>query len=314
MHGDYWLWTLEKANAAAECSLSLSRSVADVSIPQQHSSRLARRMARPLSLSYYTVPELSFLQMIDVAADAGCDCVGVRLLDGAPTEPPTALMRDVALRKEALARMRDRGVRALDASAARLRPDTRADAFAPMLKVCEELGVQHVACSIDDPDLARSTETLNALCTLARRHDVRVEIEFVPWMAVGSMTDAATMVRAIDAPNLGILVDALHLDRSGGCPEDITELPATWFRLAQICDAPACTDLSKDDQIRVATQARCLPGDGELPLAELIRALPQNVPLCLEIPMRELAQRVPALERVTAAVAATRRLLAGSLQ
>jgi sugar phosphate isomerase/epimerase len=183
-----------------------------------------------------------------------------------------------------------------------------------MLEICEELGVKHVACSIDDPDIGRRRETLSALCALARQHDVRVEIEFVPWMAVGSLADAASMVRAAAAANLGILVDALHLDRSGGCPEDITELPATWFRLAQICDAPVCTDRSKADQIRVATQARRLPGEGELPLAELIRALPQNVPLCLEIPMRELAPRVPALERVKAAVAATRRLLADSLQ
>jgi sugar phosphate isomerase/epimerase len=271
-------------------------------------------MARPLSLCYYTVPELSFTQMIDVAADAGCDYVGVRLLDGAPTEPPTALLRDAALRREALARMRDRGVRALDASAARLRGDTRADAFAPMLHVCEELGVHHVACSIDDPDVARSAETLSALCALARRHDVRVEIEFVPWMAVGSLADAAALVRATDAPNLGILVDALHLDRSGGSPDDIGELPPTWFRLAQICDAPVCTDFSKADQIRVATQARCLPGDGALPLAALLRALPPEVPLCLEIPMRDLARHVAALDRVKAAVIAARRLLEDTLR
>ena len=271
-------------------------------------------MPRPLSLSYYTVPELSFTQMIDVAADAGCDFVGVRLLDGAPSDPPTALLREAALRREALARMRDRGVRALDASAARLRPDSRADAFAPMLEVCAELGVRHVACSIDDPDVARRTATLSALCALARQHDLRVEIEFVPWMAIGSLTDAASLVREVGAPNLGILVDALHLDRSGGRPDDIAELPQTWFHLAQICDAPACADFSKADQIRVATQARCLPGDGALPLAALIRALPTDIPLCLEIPMLELARQVAAPERVKAAVAATRRLLADTLQ
>lgn len=271
-------------------------------------------MAWPLSLSYYTVPELSFMQMIDVAADAGCDYVGVRLLDGAPTDAPNALLRDAALRREALARMRDRSVHPLDASAARLRHDTRADSFAPMLEVCEELGVKHVACSIDDPDIGRRRETLSALCALARQHDVRVEIEFVPWMAVGSLADAASMVRATDAANLGILVDALHLDRSGESPDAIRELPPAWFRLVQICDAPACTDFSKADQIRVATQARCLPGDGALPLNALIGALPPNIPLCLEIPMRELAQQVPALDRVKAAVAATRRLLDNTLQ
>ena len=266
-------------------------------------------MTRPLSLSYYTVPELSFAETIDVAAAAGCSHVGVRLLDGAPTDPPTPLLHDASLRAEALSRMRDRGVRALDASAARLRPDTRAESFGPMLEACEALGVRHVTCSIDDADAAHRADTLKALCELAHRHHVRVEIEFVPWMTIASLEDAASLVREIEAPNLGILVDALHLDRSGGRPEDVGKLPRHWFQIAQVCDAPPCTDYSKSDQIRVATQARCLPGEGTLPLSALVRALPPGIPLCLEIPMRELAQRVPALERVKAAVRATRRIL-----
>ena len=89
--------------------------------------------------------------------------------------------------------MRDRGVHALDASAARLRPETRASAFRPMLDVCHELGVRHVACSIDDTDAERRADTLTALCELGRPHGIRVEIEFVPWMAVGSIGEAASL-------------------------------------------------------------------------------------------------------------------------
>lgn len=267
-------------------------------------------MARPLSLSYYTVPELTLPETIDVAAGAGCSHVGVRVLDGAPTDPPSALMADATLRREAIARMNDRGVRALDASAARLRPDTQASAFGPMLDVCAELGVRHVACSIDDTDASRRASTLTALCELAQQRGLRVEIEFVPWMAIGSIEHAASLIRETGQPNLGILVDALHLDRSGGQPDDIRALPARWFRIAQICDAPACTDFSKADQIRVATQARCLPGEGTLPLAALVQALPFDIPLALEIPMQALAARMPAAQRVTAAVLATRQLLA----
>lgn len=267
------------------------------------------RMTRALSLSYYTVPELTLAETIDVAAAAGCRYVGVRLLDGAPTDPPSALMCDAVLRREAVARLRDRGVGALDASAARLRPRTRADAFVPMLDACNELGIAHIDCSIDDPDAARRVETLSSLCALAHARDLRVEIEFVPWMAVGTLLDAAALIRAIGAPNLGILVDALHLDRSGTPPEAIRELPADWFRIAQICDAPALVDRSKADQIRVATTARCLPGEGVLPLAALVEALPPDLPLALEIPMEARARHSGALDRVKAAVAATRALL-----
>jgi len=266
-------------------------------------------MTRSLSLSYYTVPELTLAETIDVAAAAGCRYVGVRLLEGAPTDPPSALMRDAALRREAVARLRDRGVGALDASAARLRPQTSADAFVPMLDACNELGIAHVDCSIDDVDAARRVDTLSSLCALAHARGIRVEIEFVPWMAIGTLLDAAALVRATGAPNLGILVDALHLHRSGTPPEAIREWPADWFRIAQLCDAPAFVDRSKDDQIRVATKARCLPGEGVLPLAALVEVLPRDIPLALEIPMEARAPYTDALERVKAAVAATRALL-----
>lgn len=266
-------------------------------------------MTRPLSLSYYTVPELTLPETIDVAADAGCSLVGIRVLDGAPTDPPSALLRDATLRRNAITRMKDRGIRALDASAARLRPGTQAESFAPMLDVCAELGVLHVDCSIDDPDASRRVGTLAMLCELAAQRGLRVEIEFVPWMAIGTLEQAAALIRETGATNLGVLVDALHLDRSGGHPDDLQSFPADWFSIAQICDAPACTDFSVADLVRVATKARSLPGEGVLPLAALIRALPPDIPLALEIPMQALALCVPASERVAAAVSATRRLL-----
>jgi sugar phosphate isomerase/epimerase len=266
-------------------------------------------MSRSLSLSYYTVPELTLPETIDVAADAGCDLVGIRVLDGAPTDPPSALMRDVALRRASIARMQDRGIQALDASAARLRSDTRAAAFGPMLDVCAELGVRHVDCSIDDPDPSRRVQSVAMLCELAAQRDLRVEIEFVPWLAIATVAQAAALVRETGATNLGILVDALHLDRSGGHPDELRSLPPAWLRVAQLCDAPACTDFSVADQIRVATKARCLPGEGVLPLTALVRALPRDIPLALEIPMQQRALHMPAVERVKAAVAASRRMI-----
>jgi len=269
-------------------------------------------MDRALSLSYYTVPELSFTETIDVAAASGCSHVGVRLLDGAPTDPPSPLVGSAALRREAMARMRDRGVQALDASAARLRPDTQVRAFEPMLDACVDLRIRHVTCSIDDPDVQHRADALGLLCELARARGVRVEIEFVPWMTIARLSDAAALIHETAAENLGILVDALHLDRSGDVPDDIRRWPADWFRIAQICDAPPCTDHGKADQIRVATQARCMPGEGALPLTQLVHALPRDIPLSLEIPMIDLARRMSAPARVKAAVVATRALLASA--
>ena len=264
---------------------------------------------RSLSLSYYTVPELSFLDMMDVAARAGCSQVGVRLLDGAPDAVGTALLQSAALRRKARARMSTLGLSALEASAARIRPATRVEDFEAFLAACAELGVRHVMCTIDDSEAARAAEKLARLCQMAQPHGLRVEIEFVPWMTVGSLADASSLLRAVDAGNLGIVVDALHFDRSHGRPEALASLPADWFQMLQLCDAPACSDYSTAAQLHVATQERLFPGEGAIDLAGLLRVMPPHVPLALEIPTATLAMTVPALERVQRAVAATRAML-----
>jgi len=269
---------------------------------------------RSLSLSYYTVPELSFPDMMEVAARAGCNQVGVRLLDGAPDGASTTLLLSPGLRREARARMADLGLSALEASAARIRPATLMRDFEPFLAACAELGVRHVMCTIDDPEAARGAGKLALLCEMARRHGLRVEIEFVPWMSVGSLAAAAALVREIATDNLGIVVDALHFDRSHGRPEVLAELPSAWFRMLQICDAPVCTDYSIESQLHVATQERMFPGEGAIALVALLRAAPQGIPLALEIPTAALSRTLSALERVQRAVAATHALLAAAEQ
>ena len=57
----------------------------------KHEGTPVRAAATPLSLSYYTVPELAPPAMVRAAADAGFDFVGVRLLDDGAGEILAAL-------------------------------------------------------------------------------------------------------------------------------------------------------------------------------------------------------------------------------
>ena len=116
--------------------------------------------ATPLSLSYYTVPELAPPDMVEAAAAAGFHYVGMRLLNGQPGRDLAPLMADTALRRETLAALRDTGIRALDASGARLIASTDVTAFAPFLAAAAELGARHVLATGDDPDGNR----LEAVC------------------------------------------------------------------------------------------------------------------------------------------------------
>ena len=263
----------------------------------------------PLSLSFYTAPELSFEELVEVAAEIGCTHVGLRLLDGAPTEPGTKLMQNPDFRRNALTHMGALGISALDASAARIRAETRASDFAALLDVSAEMGARFVMCSIDDAEAERSFNNLAELCDMAKPLGLKIGIEFVPWMSIGSLSDAARAVAHLQRANLGIVIDALHFDRSQGDVSELAALPPDSIAIFQICDAPRCTDVSLESQLHVATKERLLPGDGDIDLLEMCRALPTDTPVAMEIPMTKLSQTMPAIGRARRAAEATRQTL-----
>ena len=263
----------------------------------------------PLSLSYYTVPELSPTQMVREAAAAGFDFVGARLLNGQPGRDPAPLMASSALRRETIACLRDAGMGVLDASGARLRPETDMPAFAPFIDAAAELGARHILASGDDPDEPRLAARFAELCELAGRSGLTVDLEFVPWMSVADLTLAARMVRTVARANFGIAVDALHFERSSSRLSDLSALPRTWFRYVQLCDAPRAWASDRESLIHEAVSERLFPGEGAIDLAGVLRALPSGIPIALEVPTATLARTTPAAERLQRAVAATRKLL-----
>ena len=106
----------------------------------------------PLSLSYYTVPELSAPQMVRAAAAAGFAFCGARLLNGQPGRDLAPLMENASLRRETIACLHDAGMRVLDASGARLRPETDMTAFAAFVDVAAELPLQTIAQILGVPE------------------------------------------------------------------------------------------------------------------------------------------------------------------
>jgi sugar phosphate isomerase/epimerase len=128
------------------------------------------------------------------------------------------------------------------------------------------------------------------------------------WRQVASLPDAVRVVEAAGRPNGAVLIDALHLARTGGSPEDVRAVPPGLIRHAQLCDAPAEAPRSMDAIIQEARAGRLLPGDGALPLAALVAALPPTTPLSIEVP---ITGTVTPEAHLRANLAAARRLLAG---
>jgi sugar phosphate isomerase/epimerase len=179
----------------------------------------------PLSLSYYTVPELDPLEAIEVAAACGMQHVGMRLLNGQPDGEWAPALADPDLRRAVRQRLRDTGISVLDGNSARLTPTTDMAAFEPFLRAAADYGAQCVLATGDDPDHARLVDRFAWLCDRAAREGLSVQIEFVPWMTISSLGAAKAMLWHVGCSNLGIAVDALHFDRSDGNLADLAATP-----------------------------------------------------------------------------------------
>jgi sugar phosphate isomerase/epimerase len=271
--------------------------------------------ARLLSLSHLTVLDAAPPELVVAAADAGFDAVGVRVwpAGGEPGYPMLgdAMIGDPPMMRETLARLAGTGVRVLDVEVLRLRPDSRPDEALRILDAGARLGARAVLVICNDPDEDRLVDRFAAVCEAAGVRDLRAALEFMIFSSVRTIADAVRVLDRAAHPAGAVLVDALHLQRSGGTPADLASVPADRLPYAQLCDAPA--EPVRPDEAVALTEARTgrwYPGDGELPLRELVDALPAGAPLAVEAPVAELAGR-PAGERARLAHAALTRLLAG---
>jgi sugar phosphate isomerase/epimerase len=256
-------------------------------------------------------------EVVDVAHEAGFDSVTLRIGGGnraAPDAPePYPLIGDTPARRETIARLRDRGIGVLDAEVLRLRGDTEMADVRPMLESAQALGARHLLVVGLDDDEARTVERFAALCAEAGPYGVRPALEFMRMSSVPTVQDADRIVNAAGHPAGAVLVDPLHLARSGGTPAGVAPLAAAHperYPYLQLCDAPAAApgDGTLRDLYAEAVGNRLSPGDGELPLVELLGALPGSAAVSVEVPLAALAQR-PAAERAAALMAGARRVL-----
>ncbi len=264
----------------------------------------------PLSLSHLTVIELSPPEVVCAAAAAGFAYADLRLAKAVPTDNEYPMFGDTPMMRETLRRIEDTGVRVFDVELIRLRADTDVPSYERLLDAGRRLGAQHVKVAGDDPDRAIVTAKFAELCTLAARYGLIVDLEFTPWSGVDSLGAAVAVIEAAGAVNGRVLIDSLHLMRSGGRPDDVEGYERRHFDYLQLCDAPAARPGSLDAILQEARTERMVPGEGGLPLADLLSRFASSTPLSIELPLRALAATMPPAARAALAADGTRRFLA----
>lgn len=260
-----------------------------------------RRPSPPLGIAHFTAISVEPLSFVEMAARTGYSSVGLRLHPAFPGAPFYQIPVASALMRSLRARLADTGLCVHDIEFVVIDAQFNPETLAPMLESAGELGAKRLSLCGDDPDRSRLIANFAALCDLAARFQIGVDLECMAWRKVASFADAVSVVQAAGRPNGGVLVDALHLARTGGFPKDVLSAPASLIRSAQLCDAPAARPETEAAIIAEARAGRLPPGEGDLPLRDLLAALPDDAALSVEVPLSDGAPPEPHARKVFAA-------------
>jgi len=267
-------------------------------------------MMPAFSLAALTVLELAPPALVDLAAASGYDNVGIRLLPAVPGGIAYPLMEDESGLRETIARLDATGITVADLEVVAFRPETEIAAFSAFFETGARLGAKHILVAGYDPDLRRFTDRFAKFCEAAAQHGLTADLEFMPWTSVPDLRTANRIVAQVGQPNAGVLVDALHFDRSKSLIGELVGIPADRLHYWQLCDGPATPPATTAEMLHAARSERMFPGEGGIDLVSLVKAMPTNIPVSIEVPTASLAKTLNAEARARRALAAARKIIA----
>lgn len=237
---------------------------------------------RRLSLAHLSAITLPPPTLIEVAALAGFDAVGLRLLRVTPDSPGYPLMLDPVALRATQAALQATGIAVSDIEFVKITPDLDPAALLPLIATGAQLGARHLICAPYDAELSRLADRLEEISGHCAAHGLGAVLEFFPWTPVPDLQTCWQVVRDTSA---GVLVDALHFDRSGSDLDLLRQIPAARLPFAHLCDAICAPSYDTEALLHTARVDRLPPGDGQIDLTAFLCALPADTPLGLEVPM-----------------------------
>ena len=192
----------------------------------------------PLSLEQLTIMDVTPPELVSIAAALDCQAISLYV------EPPGGgievypLIEDTPVRRETIARLGDTGVVLHNLEAYVLAPDTRVDSYRKSLEAGARMGAKTATVIIFDPNRGRVTDRFAQLCVRASELGLRINAEFFAGSELKSFRDALALVSAAAQPNAGIVVDSLHIARTGSALADVARTDPRLIGNAQISDGP----------------------------------------------------------------------------
>ena len=228
---------------------------------------------RLLSLAAATAPAAKRTDLIHNAAAATFSAVGLRFDLDPPSHAEIRSLRSA---------LDSTGLTLLDSEVVRIGTHDAAT-IAGVIDSAAELGALHVLVVSDLDDHGATIAALADLGARVHAAGMRVVVEFMRFTGIRTLGEAFEIVEATGDPSIGVLVDPLHLARSGGHPSQLAAFDHSRLPYVQLCDAPARAPAGDlEGLIDEARHRRLLPGLGDLPLDELLIAVPA-VPISVEV-------------------------------
>jgi sugar phosphate isomerase/epimerase len=262
---------------------------------------------RRFSLAHLTVPGCPPPELIYLAARAGYDCVSLRTIPmGLPGEPDYRLASNKALLRQVKTALSATGITINDTENARIHDGVNIKNYLPEMEAIAELGVHCLLTNIWTDDRNCIVESFAELCELAQPLAMSVNIEFVTWASVTNIAQCMDIIDASGSKNAGIVIDALHFNRSRCTIDDLAAVPGAYFRFAHLCDAPEGMPATREELVFTGREQRLYLGDGGIDVASIVKRLP-DVVYALEIPNLASINEIGRAEHVFRARETTAR-------
>ncbi|MFK4100736.1 sugar phosphate isomerase/epimerase family protein [Streptomyces sp. NPDC019531] len=216
-----------------------------------------------------TLRAADFKDRIRAAADSGFDGIGLRINDYRTARAQG--WSDAGMRSL----VADHGIRVMEVELLRSwwtkQSTESAEEENEAFHIARVFGTRCVNAGL--PDGTAQTDLIREYARICRRAEdsgLLVPLEFMPYGAITSLSQANRIVEEAGRPNGGLLIDTWHCHRTGVGALELAQLPPDRVISVQICDAQP---VAHSDLRHEARHLRRVPGEGVAGIVEALRAL-----------------------------------------
>ncbi len=262
-------------------------------------------LTRRISLASGVLPEFDALTVAQAAVAAGYSDAGLMVR-------PDSWQADWEARIRAL--QAEHGLGLLDVEVLWIpRGGQLDDSHRFIVDVGGRLHADHLLVVSDEADAERLAPALKQITAWCAPYKLRPMLEFLRITSVTSLRQARELLAACSEHEFGILLDSLHLARSGELMH-LPSLDAALHPYIQLCDGALYCAEEHSSLLEDAIDLRSPPGAGQLDLTGLLQALPASTPLSLEVRSRALREAYADPQQRAAALLAQTRFFLEELE